>query len=69
MWRTLWSLPSPDGEVTILGEGAAAAGVGEEADVGVAIVSTEAAPVWVDGREEEPEEDPPKLFCRGERGL
>lgn len=48
--------------------GAGLAAVGEEAD-GVATVSTGAAPVWGDGREEEPGEDPPMLFCRGERGL
>lgn len=45
------------------------AAVGEEADVDVATVSTGAAPVWGDGIEEEPGEDPPILFCRGERGL
>lgn len=61
------SLPSPDGEATMLGAGLAA--VGEGADVGVAAVSTGAVPVWGDGREEEAGEAPPMLFCRGERGL
>lgn len=60
-------VPSPDGEVTMLGAGLAA--VGEGADVGVAAFSTEAVPVCGDGREEEPAEAPPMLFCRGERGL
>lgn len=60
-------IPSPDGEVTMLGEGLAV--VGEEADVGVVANSTGAAPVCGDGREEEPAEAPPTLFCRGERGL
>lgn len=64
---TRHSFASPDGEATMLGEGLAA--VGEEADVGVAAVSTGAVPVWGDGREEEPAEAPPILFCRGERGL
>lgn len=59
--------PSPGGEATLLGAGLAA--VGEGADVGVAAVSTGAVPVWGDGREEEPVEAPPILFCRGERGL
>ncbi len=49
--------------------GAGLAAVGEEADVGVAAVSTGAVPVWGDGMEEEPVEAPPMLFCRGERGL
>lgn len=49
--------------------GAGLAAVGEEADVGVAAVSTGAVPVWGDGMEEEPVEAPPILFCRGERGL
>ena len=49
--------------------GAGLAAVGEEADVGVAAVSTGAVPVWGDGREELPVEAPPILFCRGERGL
>lgn len=49
--------------------GAGLAAVGEEADVGVAAVSTGAVPVWGDGREEGPGEAPPILFCRGERGL
>lgn len=62
-----FSLPSPDEEVTMLGAGLTA--VGEEADVGVVTVSTGAVPVWGDGREEEPAEAPPILFCRGERGL
>lgn len=51
----------------MLGEGLAV--VGEEADVGVVANSTGAAPVCGDGREEEPAEAPPILFCRGERGL
>lgn len=49
--------------------GAGLAALGEEADVAVETVSTGAAPVWAAGREEEPEEAPPILFCRGERGL
>lgn len=49
--------------------GAGLAAVGEEADVGVVTVSTGAVPVWVEGREEEPGEAPPILFCLGERGL
>lgn len=49
--------------------GAGLAAVGEEADVGVVTVSTGAVPVWGEGREEEPGEAPPILFCRGERGL
>lgn len=49
--------------------GAGLAAVGEGADVGVAALSTEAVPVCGDGREEEPAEAPPMLFCRGERGL
>lgn len=49
--------------------GAGLAAVGEEADVGVAAVSTGVVPVWGDGREEEPGDAPPKLFCLGERGL
>lgn len=61
------NLPSPDGEMTMLGVGLAT--VGEEADVGVAAVSTGTVPVWGEGREEEPVETPPILFCRGERGL
>lgn len=61
------SSPSPDAGVTMLGAGLAA--VGEEADVGVAAVSTGAVPVWGDGRDEGPGEAPPILFCRGERGL
>lgn len=51
----------------MLGEGLAA--VGEEADVGVVAVSTGAVPVCGEGREEEPADAPPILFCRGERGL
>lgn len=49
--------------------GVGLATVGEEADVGVAAVSTGTVPVWGEGREEEPVETPPILFCRGERGL
>lgn len=64
---TRHSFASPDGEATMLGAGLAA--VGEEADVGVAAASAGAVPVWGDGMEEEPVEDPPMLFCRGERGL
>lgn len=64
---TRHSFASPDGEATILGAGLAA--VGEEADVGVAAVSTGAVPVCGDGREEVPVGAPPILFCRGERGL
>lgn len=65
---TRHSFASPDGEGTVLGAGLAA--VGEEADVGAAKVSTGAAPVWGDEREEEEAgEAPPMLFWRGERGL
>lgn len=64
---TRHSFASPEEEVTMLGAGLAA--VGEEADVAVATDSTGAAPVWDAGREEEPGEAPPKLFCLGERGL
>lgn len=59
------SIPSADGEATMPGAGLAA--VGEDASV--AAVSTGAVPVWGDGREEEPVEAPPMLFCLGERGL
>jgi len=61
------SLPSPGGEATILEVGLAA--VGEEADVSGATVSTGAVPVWGEGREVPPGDEPPILFCRGERGL
>lgn len=49
--------------------GAGLGAVGEEADVGVPTVSMGATPVWGDEREDDPEEDPLILFCRGERGL
>lgn len=49
--------------------GAGLAAVGEEADVGVATVSTGAVPVWGEGMEELPVDAPLILFCRGERGL
>lgn len=64
---TRHSFASPDGEATMLGAGLAA--VGEEADVGVVTVSTGAVPVCGEGRDEEPGEAPPILFCLGERGL
>lgn len=67
MHRVTESLPSPDGEVTMLGAGLAA--VGEGADVGVVAFSTGAVPVCGVGREEPPGEAPPRLFWRGERGL
>lgn len=63
---TRHSFASANGEATMPGAGLAA--VGEEAEVGVAADSTGVAPVWGDGREE-PDVAPPRLFCRGERGL
>lgn len=64
---TRHSFASPEEDVTMLEAGLAA--VGAEAEVAVATVSTGAVPVWVAGREEVPEDAPPILFCRGERGL
>lgn len=63
MWKT--DLPS-EGVAAISRAGLAAVGNGADC---VVAGSTGVVPVWAKGREEEPGEAPPKLFCRGERGL
>lgn len=70
-WRascTRGSLASAEGVAAMLEAGLAA--MGEPADMGLATESTGAAPVWGEETAEGgPGDAPPRLLCRGDRGL
>lgn len=67
MMRLDGELPSADGVAARLEAGLAA--MGDPVVMGVATESTGAMPVCGEDTAEAPGEAPPRLFCRGDRGL